>query len=131
MKFYVATKWNRKDEAKRVIAALQERGHEITHDWTEEEDSLGLPDAARAEFYALCAADDVDGVLDADVMLLLHDAAARGAYVELGIALAHGVRVIVVDGLGHPAETCPIFYYLPEVRHVATMDEAIRWAEAA
>ena len=64
------------------------------------------------------------------MLILLHDQAARGAFVELGLALAHGVRVVVVDGIGlHPSEQCPLFYYLPEVDHVRTVAEAIARVE--
>jgi hypothetical protein len=126
MRVYVATKWSRKDEAAEVMAALRGLGHEITHDWTLEADPGDVSDEARRHYFGACAAADVDGVLDADVMLLLHDAACRGAFVELGVALAHGVKVLVVGGDGlDPAHGCPLFYYLPEVNHVPTVPEAV------
>jgi hypothetical protein len=126
VRVYVATKWSRRLDAWKVMNALRARGHEITHDWTVEEDpGQNTTPEARREFYGLCAAADVDGVLSADALVLLHDPGCRGAFVELGIALAHGVRVIVVDGDGHPEHTVPLFYFLPEVRHVASIEEAI------
>jgi hypothetical protein len=126
MKVYVATKWNRRAEAREVMEDLREDGHAITHDWTGEEDPGPETDPdTRREFYGMCAAADVDGVLSAEVMVLLHDPACRGAFVELGVALANGTRVIVVDGDGHPEHSVPLFYFLPEVTHVASADEAV------
>ncbi len=122
---YVGTKWSRRAEASEAMALLRARGHSITHDWTTEEDPGTGVEAARA-YYAECAAADVDGVLDADVFLLIHDPTCRGAFVELGIALAHGCRVIVVDGEGHPEHSVPIFYFLPEVEHVASVEAALQ-----
>lgn len=126
MKVYVATKWSRRAEAQEVIATLRSLGHTITHDWTQEEDPpAGTPEADMAMFYAECAADDVNGVLDADAVIFLHDPAARGMYVEFGLALSAGVKAIVVDGLGDPTATCPVFYYLPEVEHVSSVEAAL------
>lgn len=125
MNVYVAGRWTRRAEAWAVMRALEARGHRITHDWTVKEDNAEMPEGERQDYYALCAAADVDGVLDADAFVLLHDDACRGAFVELGIALAHGVRVIVVGGGTCPVTTAPIFYWLPEVEHVADVPQAL------
>lgn len=130
MNVYVAGRWLRRAEAWDVMRSLEARGHRITHDWTVKEDNLGMSDVERSDYYALCAAADVDGVLDADAFVLLHDPGCRGAFVELGIALAHGVKVIVVGGGTCPVTTAPIFYWLPEVQHVGTVDEALDAVDA-
>lgn len=123
---YVATKWSRRAEAQAVMARLKAAGHVITHDWTNEDEMEGASSAARDIHFMACAEADVTGVAFAEYFLLLHDPAARGAYVELGVAIACGVRVIVVsDGEGDPALSCPIFYWLPQVRHVKTVGEAL------
>jgi hypothetical protein len=125
---YVATKWSRRAEAKEVMRQLIAAGHVITHDWTEEEEMEGADSLARDKHFALCAEADVRGVRNADWLLLLHGPDMRGAYVELGMALASGVRVLVVDGAkpgADPALTCPIFYWLPQVRHAPTVEAAL------
>lgn len=131
MNVYVAGKWSRRHEAAALAFRVMDRGHDITHHWWNEEDPPADTElGARREFYALCAAADVDAVLNADAMILLHDAGCRGAFVELGIALADGVRVIVIGGGKDPTADCPIFYFLPEVEHVATPEAALEALDA-
>jgi hypothetical protein len=131
MNVYVAAKYSHRGEAALLMHALRTQGHAITRDWTDEEDPPeDTSPETRQDFWALCAAADFDGVRTADVLILLHDPACRGAFVELGIALGLGVRVIVVGGRGNPATDCPIFVYLPDVEHVASVPEALKLLEA-
>ena len=88
---YVATKWENREYARRIMNALEERGHVITYDWTQQEQESTEQ-----------AASDVWGVQLADVLLILAntDAAYKGTYVELGVALGLFKRVLLVgDGL--------------------------------
>lgn len=122
---YVATRWARRAEARETMARLRAAGHHITHDWTHEDSAEGMEPAAQAEHFAACARTDVLGVTQADVLLLLHDPAARGAFVELGIALGREMRVIVVGALVEDPVNEPIFYWLPWVEHAGTVGEAL------
>jgi hypothetical protein len=125
---YVAGKWSRRGEVKAVMAQLRDLGHVITHDWTDEDELPGASQAAKDAHFARCALADMAGVVNADWFILLHDPTCRGAFVELGAALAHGVRVVVVNGQAggaDPALSCPIFYWMPEVTHVQTVEQAL------
>jgi hypothetical protein len=125
---YVAGKWSRRGEVKAVMAQLRERGDIITHDWTDEDSMDGASQLARDQHFARCAEADMVGVVNADWFILLHDPTCRGAFVELGAALAHGVKVVVVGGQAggaDPALSCPIFYWLREVQHVQTVEQAL------
>lgn len=104
MRVYVATKFEAKDRARRVMRALEDAGHEITHDWTREEDGDG------EDFLRACALADLAGVLSSDALVLLVEPGMRGAFVELGAALARGVRVVV------SGETPCIFASLADAR---------------
>lgn len=136
MRVYVAGKFRRRLEIAEFAERVIERGHSITHAWWNEEDPPpDVTPAEKREFFQVCAAADVDGVLTAEVVILIHDPHCRGAFVEFGLALAEGVHVIVVDGEGDPAQAVPIFYVLPEVEHVPTKDAALdaldAWARRA
>jgi hypothetical protein len=125
---YVGTKWSRRAEAQAVMAQLRAMGHTITHDWTHEDEMAGATSAVRDAHFRGCALADACGVAEAEVFLLLHDPAARGAYVELGMAIALGVRVMVVGGAApgkDPALDCPIFYWLAEVEHYVDVESAL------
>ena len=87
MNIYVATKWENRSQARRVMNDLTDLGHHITHDWT-----------TIAQETAEVAAEDMVGVLRADRLVLLaeDDWPFRGTYVELGIALTAGIPVSIV-----------------------------------
>ncbi len=104
MKFYVATSLYEADEARQVIDRLVDMGHEVTHDWTrtdEFEIDNGLVYLARADFtdeeYAKFGADDIQGVRDADVTILLDGKPRYMALIEAGIAIGAGKEVWVVN----------------------------------
>lgn len=124
MKVYVAAKFENKEEARAAQALLREAGHTITHDWTGE-DATGITGAALREYLTTAAAGDVRGVLDADAILLIHDDRGQGLYIEFGMALACvSGPIVVVRGLSNAARI-PIFYYLPGIHHVETIEEAV------
>ena len=91
MKVYVATKWENRPEASEVMRYLEGRGHEVTYDWTVQEQESAEQAIA-----------DINGVLRAErLVILAHQTLPyRGVYVELGAALASCVPVYLVgDGL--------------------------------
>jgi hypothetical protein len=97
MNVYVAGAWVEQwERARPMIARLREAGFAITHDWTVAEQRTrpdGTPlfdsDISPAE-RAMHARNDLDGVLRADVVLLLaaNEKGACGSWVEMGAALA-------------------------------------------
>ena len=114
MKIYVAAKFEAKEQVRALYEKLRAAGHEITHDWTGEDDSH-LTDPRKKELYWENAADaDLGGVDSADVLVLVPHPHGRGLFVELGAALARQISVYVVgDPVVLGADT--IFFYLPQV----------------
>jgi nucleoside 2-deoxyribosyltransferase len=112
MKVYVATKWEEKGRAREVMDQLEAAGHSITYDWTTSEQFSS--EQARLDLY---------GVMTADALVFLaeQDLNYRGAYVELGVALATGIPVIVV---GRAIDRC-LFVTLPTVRRVHSVDDVL------
>ena len=104
MRIYVATKFNNMARAAEVMRLLEAHGHTITHDWTTPEHHF----RPRVQ----CAEDDIEGVRQADAVVLLQVDAMRGAWIETGAALALGKTVFV---LGYDGE--PVFLDLPRVVH--------------
>lgn len=102
LKVYVAGAMvERAERAIPVMRALREAGITITHDWTTdvqeysnaEQSDAGVPDDIRYR----CAVLDMQGVKDADLVLLLaaNERGSSGSWVEFGIAIGRGVPVIV------------------------------------
>lgn len=87
MKFYISAKFNDKERVKQVYVLLKAAGHTITHEWVHNEASY--PFHANPTFTAQCASEDIDGVLAADVFVLLSNTEpSMGASAELGAAIA-------------------------------------------
>ncbi len=102
LKVYVAgAAIERAHRAIPVMRALREQGVQITHDWAvdmqqysnAENSDADVPDDVRKR----CATLDMNAVRQADFVLLLaaNERGSSGSWVELGLALAFGVPVIV------------------------------------
>jgi nucleoside 2-deoxyribosyltransferase len=130
MRIYLAGAWARKQEIKAVADDLNSLGYGIYVDsrWLDEKQieyggEEGTPDEIRRERAEI----DISDVEDADMVVRFTDdlsaptvpsSLATGArMVEMGVAIALGIPVVVVGG--HQ----PIFDYLPEVTHVKDVDE--------
>jgi hypothetical protein len=85
MKVYIACTVTRQKDYQIIKEEVLKKGWEITHDWTQDFPTSGrelkTPQLARD------ARRDLQGVLDADVMIVLLPA-ARGTHIEIGAALA-------------------------------------------
>lgn len=105
MKVYVAGKWEDKARVSAVQNLLRAQGHTITYDWVQNEDPVS----------AVQAMNDLHGVMKADALVFVayEDLGFRGAYVEMGMALALGKPVYL---RGHGADRC-IFTKLPQVHY--------------
>jgi hypothetical protein len=104
MRVYVADRFSHYERARRFMDALTIAGHTVTHDWTRTEEfgPDGHPafgDKAESgipkDRLAMHAEDDIRGVRTADLIVVLADEVLTGALIELGVALAFGVRVWV------------------------------------
>jgi hypothetical protein len=123
VKIYVAGKWEQRGVIGEHIRILKCLGYQVTHNWTNESDE-GLEGENRTRYLQTCAADDLEGVLRADVLLVFHHPGGQGLFVEVGAALA--TRRIPVLVLGDDAGRTPIFYTLPQVKRLQTWDEVLR-----
>lgn len=95
---YVAGSSEQLDRVKDVMAALEERGYTVTHNWPSEVEKVGEanPIDASDKDRLRWARADLLGVHQADVLLLLMPAKEGfGAAVELGYAIAHNLKIIV------------------------------------
>lgn len=98
MKIYVAGSSRDLPRARAMMDALRARGHEIAFDWVAHIDrsggrsNRGLNIIERFDASTMC----LDGVRHAEVVALLipaDDAPGKGAWVELGYAIARGMTV--------------------------------------
>ncbi len=122
MRVYVAARFGRKEEVRRIYDLLKEKGHEITADWTVHRPIK--PYGENPRMSGAYAEEDVRGVLDADVFLMIGDGGGTGLHVELGAAIAsyllRGRPKIYVAGEGS------MFYFHPAVNRVRTVDELLK-----
>ncbi len=123
MKVYVASSNKNRPAVRTAIAKLVTAGHVVPYDWTVHKlaEELMSEDEAHAKLRGF-AEQDLAGVVAADATIVLAHPLMRATHSELGMAIALGKVVVVVD-----AETGPfnIFYHLPQVNHVATVDQAV------
>ena len=107
MRFYVAGKFENKEEIKVLQNELRKGGHIITVDWTwHKYDDPGYPSQYAVE--------DIIGAssCDAYVGVFKEDVGYKGALVEMGAALAFGKKVYLI---GHAIDSC-LFVGHPFVR---------------
>jgi nucleoside 2-deoxyribosyltransferase len=122
-RIYIAGRFSRRYEFRRLAEDLEAAGHEITCRWLYSDDHHAQlqgsqPRAARA------AERDLEDVRAATVCIAFTEGpdgkqGRGGRHVEVGAAIALGLRVIVVGNPEH------IFHLLPEVEQVDTVDAAI------
>lgn len=110
---YVASKFNNYAEVCKVQDELWLLGCETPFDWTQH---VGDADSAAI------AQKNFEGVETADALLILAVPEMRGAYVEMGIALARDIPIHVFDRTGIPFQ---IFNLMPLVSHHSILADAI------
>lgn len=106
MKFYVATAYGNRAEARAWMDFLESKGHTITHDWTGKAVDPAWPQDVKDEYLDRCGADDLNGVSNADCVLFINHAECRDAMAEFGMALGFGIPVIVV----YPKRRSSVFF---------------------
>ena len=116
MNVYVASKFENQVPVKKLQSLLKNAGHTISYDWTSEN-----PDWSRRTM----AEKDLDGVISADAIVLICYPKLSGAMVELGICIATRKHIVVVDSRRTGCNKC-IFYDLPMIKHVRTIEDAVK-----
>ena len=117
MKIYLAARYTRYPELQGYRADLEGAGHTVTSRWINGNHQItdaGLSAQAKEEERIRFAQEDRDDLEAADCVISFTEvprttATRGGRHVELGMALAHQKRVIVV---GHREN---VFHCLPEV----------------
>lgn len=125
MRIYVAGKFEEKARVRDVMSRLQAAGHEITHDWTNEDASSYAGDALN-QYLGECADLSYYGVMAADAVLVLDHPRGRGTLVELGLALAWGKAVFLVE---NPENVPCVFFHLDGVSRYGGIDQALAAVE--
>lgn len=109
-RFYVSSRKDRSKEANALAEALKEQGWERTFEWSDLGDATAESRAATAEA-------ELQGVRDADVLIVLLPG-GFGTHVEIGAALALAKPVILHAPDQKTLETpypC-VFHYHPSVK---------------
>ncbi|MBS3172357.1 hypothetical protein J4438_02145 [Candidatus Woesearchaeota archaeon] len=125
MKFYIAAKFELKEQVREIYGILHNLGHEITLDWTTH---LPIkPYGQNQEIAKKYTAEDIDGIRKADVFILLSkDATGTGTFVELGSAilsnLNNGKPLVYVIG----EDTTSMFYFHPSVKRRKNLNEILK-----
>lgn len=130
MKAFVSGQLNEKVRIRAAYDQLAKAGIEVTHDWTTTDNIGDYSANAREAGYR--AKLDVQGVIEADVYILLTDnqICGKGMYVELGAALAlasiSGSPAVCIVG---PRNHESIFYYHPLARHFADLRSCLKFLQ--
>mgnify|MGYP001594002866 CR=1 FL=1 len=119
MKIYVAGNRHDIPRIQHLMAKIEQMGHTITHDWTEQSKGLDAEAYSTSEL-ARKAVEDIEGVRKAElvVALLDQDLIYRGALGEVGAALALGKPVAII---GEQRQF--VFFYHPSVSHRISVDD--------
>lgn len=123
MKVYLAAPWVDKQQAQEVADILVRQGHCITTRWWEHRDVPGYRtgNETRDEMAELAeqAQLDLDGVLSADVFVLMNSTVSEGKAVETGVAICSGVPVIILGKRSN------LFHYCDMVELVDDIDQLL------
>jgi nucleoside 2-deoxyribosyltransferase len=119
MRLYIAAPWTHKPDAAAAATRAIARGHSITKPWWLHRETRDEEELMQQ------AVEDINGVQDADAFILLNLEKSEGKAVETGLALAAGIRIIVV---GAPSN---LFHHLPHVQFAPDMDCALDLLMAA
>jgi hypothetical protein len=115
--YYLASALGNIDKARELSRYLNDvKGWHQTYDWIAHGSLMATPD-----MWTEVACAEVAGVKEADILILLLPG-GRGSHVELGVAIAMDIPVMIhaasnndlLGGYGYTS----VFYHLPSVLHV-------------
>lgn len=120
-KIYLAAPWIDKDKMEEIALRFEAIDCVITHRWWNVEN---LEEVERTpKLMKQQARWDVDGVENADAVVLINSAKSEGKAVEQGIAIAKNIPIIAVGKRGEHSKN--VFHYLPIYHWVKNIDEAL------
>ncbi len=124
MRFYIAARFDKKQEVLEIYRRLQDRGYIVSSDWTQHKPIK--PYENNQELARRYSIEDIEGVINSDIFIVLSDDAGTGMYVELGAAIATNLQkgrpIIYVVGENTSRS---MFYFHTIVRRRKTIDEVL------
>ncbi|MCL2462234.1 MAG: toll/interleukin-1 receptor domain-containing protein [Defluviitaleaceae bacterium] len=123
MKFYIASKLENNEQARRLADMLKAAGWTHTYDWT----AHGSVKETNKETLMAVGQKEAGGVRDADVVIVLTPQ-GRGTHTELGMALAFNKRIYLChidDTYFKCDDNTSAFYWLPQVTRLTGNTEEI------
>lgn len=123
-KVYLAGRFSRRHEFRQFADALSAAGHEVTSSWLYSDDLHANLGGFHSYSAASAAERDLADVRAATVCIAFTEEPERrqgrgGRHVEVGVAIAIGLKLIVVGDPEH------IFHLLPDVQHVQAPEDAL------
>lgn len=123
-KVYIAARFGKKDEVKRIQKLFSEKGYETVGDWTSHKPIK--PYDENQEMARQYALEDIEAAAHSDVFVLLSDDAGTGMYIELGAAISNNLKfgkpwVYVVGDYTERS----MFYFHPSVNRRRTIEEIL------
>lgn len=126
MKIYIATKFENQAKFHELKDLLEEFGHTVPRDWTNERERGDMTEVQWQSYLKTQAQADADGVADCDALVLITvKESMAGAFVEMGIAAALSKRILLVD----EGNKNNIFFRLPCVEQMGDFEDVINALE--
>lgn len=123
-KVYIAGRFGRQEEVRRIQELFKKKGYAIAVDWTTHKPIK--PYGEHQELSKQYAIEDIEAAAHSDVFVLLSDDAGTGMYIELGAAITNytkfGKPKIFV--LGTFLERS-MFYFHPSINRRRTIEEIL------
>jgi hypothetical protein len=121
MKFYVAARFGKKEEVKRIYEMLMGLGQEIVYDWTEEDPVK--PYGENEELANEISVRMINASESCDVFVLISDEAGTDMYGELGSAITSEKpgRIYVI---GDFLDRSKLFFH-PNVKRMKTIEDVL------
>jgi hypothetical protein len=110
MKIYVASGFENKGNARKLMNKLESRGHIITRDWTVHEFPEGASPSTLDALRKVYGEEDIKGVFNCDMLVLLQPG-ADGSHTELGMAIGKSKRIVIIG----EKERKNVFYYTSNI----------------
>ena len=113
--------WHR-EEVTEVVDALEEVGHGTTFHWAAIDDGIFNIDYTAWSDYAIAC---IEGVEAAQALVVMYRDGAHSAFVEMGVAIARFMPVVILGKHFHPDDSGLPYANLPSVFTCETISEAV------
>lgn len=122
MKVYIAAPWADKALMPDIGEKFEAAGHKITHKWWDVDSTPeNLPGTAL--ILRQQAINDIQGVQNADLVVVMNTAKSEGKSFEQGIATADNKPIVIVGQRG--SVSMNVFHYLDNYRWVENLSDAL------